>query len=195
MKKLASDLTLPSDLFLIIMISSVSFFLGGLIGGVLLLSTEWPWPYLLEGAVGGLLLGAFLRRRYAVWLPILAGMLSIALGMLAASSVGLLIDMPFSLAMILGGAVAGAIFGGLLKAGRATLIFILVCAIGFSLGQVLLETFRQNFTAFYDWIAQIAGDNGGAVLDVGLMGLYQGFSFGLALALVVVLHRMEMMKS
>ncbi len=191
MKKLASDLTLPSDLILIIIISSLSFFLGGIFGGMILLVSEWPWGFLLEGAVGGLLLGLFLRRSYAIWLPILAGMLSVTLAILLAGWVGMFTELPQSLAMLIGGALAGAIFGGLLNARRSIVVFILVCAIGFGLGQLLLETFKQNFSVLYDWIAQQSGDNGGKVLDIGLAGLYQGFSFGLSIALVVTLHRRE----
>lgn len=191
MKKLASDLTLPSDLFLIIIISALAFFLGGLLGGLLLLVTAWPVAYLLEGAVGGLLLGLFVRQRYSLWLPVVAGMLSITLGLALDVLLTTVIHLPASVAMVIAGAVAGAIFSAILNARQAIVIFALVCAIGFGLGWVLLDTFEQNFSAFYDWIAQISSDKGEQVMKTGLMGLNHGFSFGLALALVVSLHRKE----
>lgn len=193
MKKLASDLTLPADLVLVILISSLAFLLGGLLCGALLLVSEWPWGYLIEGAVGGLLLGIFLRRRYPPWQVMVSGAVSIALGVLAATALAMLVNITLILAMLAGGAVAGALFGAGLNARKALAVFILTGAIGFGIGQAVLTLIRANFTVLYDWVALQAGSQAAMVLDAGQMGLYHGVTFGVAIVLTVILHRKELL--
>ncbi len=193
MKKLASDLTLPSDLFLIGLISSLAFFLGGLLGGTLLLVSEWPWGYLLEGAVGGLLLGLFLRRRYQPWLLMLGGAISITV---AAVLARFLLSWFTSIAAIIpamiSGAIAGLIFGAILNARAAVWVFSLTGAVGFGLGKMVIDWFNQTFTVLYEWLSLTAGGMSGDVLSQGLYGLVHGLTFGLAIIMVVFLHRKEL---
>jgi hypothetical protein len=192
MKKLASDLTLPSDLFMIILVSSLSFMLGGFICGLALIATQWPYPWLLEGATGGLLLGIYLRRRYPIWQPIVAGMAGIAVGILAQTIVGMTVKVPGMVGALVGGIIAGAIFGAILNARRAILVFVLVGAAGFSIGQFLLEYFDQLFPEFYQWISLQSGNYGVSVVQAGLMGLYHGITLGVAIVLTVWLHRRQL---
>lgn len=192
MKKLASDLTLPSDLFLIGLISSLAFFLGGLLGGTLLLVSEWPWGYLLEGAVGGLLLGLFLRRRYQPWLPMIGGAISITVAVLASFLLSWFTNIAAIIPAMISGAIAGLIFGAILNARAAVWVFSLTGAVGFGLGKMVIDWFIQTFTVLYDWLSLTAGGLSGAVLTQGLYGLVHGLTFGLAIIMVVFLHRKEL---
>jgi hypothetical protein len=190
MKKLATDLVLPNDLILILIISSLSYFLGGIMGGTAMVLSQPIWGYLLEGIIGGFLLGLFLRRRYALWRTTLASTASLILFYLVVDLAGRWTSFPTSIAFIIGGLLAGAVFGGLLNARGAILIFMLICAAGFGLGQLMIETLRANIPALYDWIDTFSGNNGEQIFDFGLIGLVQGFDFGLALVLAVLYHRM-----
>lgn len=115
---------------------TISFFIGGVVGFIFLLCTDMSiLDTIIAGAIGGLLLGVFLRKRHKIGTMTIAGVVAVPVGFWASFGLGYAIsEIPFIAnsnvpdiwAIILMGAMVGALFGAIIYGRKSIWLFAVV---------------------------------------------------------------------
>ena len=115
---------------------TISFFIGGVVGFIFLLRTDnYILDTIIAGAIGGLLLGVFLRKQHKIGAMTIAGVVAVPVGFWASFGLGYAIsEIPFIVnsnipdiwAIILMGAMVGALFKTIIYGRKSIWLFAVV---------------------------------------------------------------------
>lgn len=162
-----------------IIAGGLAFLLAGTAAGIVLLKQEGLVGFPVEGIVGGLLFGFFMRRHYSIGRIVIASTLAIVLGLFGGAFIGLLIFDGYGIPSLLSGFITGAVFSLVMGFGKAFLRFSLICAAMFFLGDMCLDYINMWNGPFYNFIAGRLGEDNYKVAVVALTAVYHGKAIGL----------------
>ena len=171
----------PSRIMLLTFAGAVTFFVAGLVNGWILLYSEFPWGFIVEGFLWGALFWIFVRERFTLVKVVAAAILADVFSTFIATFVGLMLPVPRFVAYMIMGIVMGLIFGGVLGGKRGILIFSAIGAVGFLIGGVLFDSVNLWSGSFVEGVNDIFGPMGWNVIAPGLTGIFKGTAMGLAM--------------
>lgn len=160
-------------------LGALSFLLAGIASGIVLLKFEGIFAFPIEGAVGGLVFGWFMRKNFCMTRIVIASTLAISIGLFEGALVGLMFYDGFGVPAIVAGAFTGIVFGIAMGFGKRFLGFALICTAVFFLGDAALGLINVVDAPFYKLASGILGESGYKVAISALTALYHGIAIGL----------------
>ena len=157
---------------------ALAFLLAGTAAGIVLLKQEGLVGFPVEGIVGGLVFGFFMRRHFSIVRTVIASTLAIVLGLFGGAFIGLLIFDGYGVPALISGFVTGAAFSLVMGFGKKFLRFSLICAVVFFLGDMCLNYINVWNGPLYNFIAGRFGEDGYKVAIVALTAVYHGKAIG-----------------
>lgn len=160
-------------------LGAISFFLAGIASGIVLLKYEGFVGFPVEGAVGGLIFGFFMRRHFSITRIVIASALAITIGLFEGALTGLFLYYSYGVPALVAGAFTGIVFGIAMGFGKRFLGFALICAAVFLLGDAAIGFINVTGGPFYKLATGTLGESGFKVAIVALTALYHGIAIGL----------------
>jgi hypothetical protein len=164
-------------------LGALSYFIAGLVEGIVLLRYEAMLSFPAEGIIGGLIFGFFLVKHFNVVRTVLASLAAIVIGLFVGAFIGLLIFDGYFVSSLVSGFLVGGIFGLVMGARSKSIQFAIIAAVVFSLGDLITSYVFTWEGGFHGFITEVTGDVGYIVTVVALTALYHGVAIGLGTGL------------
>lgn len=162
-----------------IIAGAIAFLIAGTAAGIVLLQQEGQIGFPVEGIVGGLVFGFFMKGHYSIVRTVIASTLAIVIGIFGGAFVGLLIYDGFGVPALISGFLTGAVFSLVMGFGKGFLRFSLICAVIYFLGDMFLNYINVGNGPFFDFVTGRLGEDGYKVAIVALTAVYHGKAIGL----------------
>jgi len=161
------------------LVGALAYLIAGIVEGFVLLRYEAMLGFPVEGIIGGLILGLFIRKHITIARTVLASLVSIVIGLFGGAFIGLLIYDGYYVPSIISGLLVGGLFGVIIGAGKESLYFALIGAVVFFVGDMLVDSVNVWEGGLYNFITDLSGEDGYKVVVVAMTALYHGIAIGL----------------
>lgn len=160
-------------------LGALSYFIAGIFEGLVLLRYEAMLGFPTEGIIGGLIFGLFISKHFSIIRTIVASLVAIVVGLFAGTFIALIIYDGYLIPSIVSGLLVGAIFSLIMGARSKFILFAIIAAIVFVLGDIIVDNINAWQGGLYNAVTDIVGDKGYMVFIVALTTLYHGIAIGL----------------
>jgi hypothetical protein len=161
------------------LVGALAFLVAGIVEGFVLLRYEAMLGFPVEGIIGGLIFGLFIREHIRITRTVLASLVAIVIGLFGGAFIGLLIYDGYYIPSIISGFLVGGLFGLIIGAGKESVYFALVGAVVFFAGDMIVDSVNVWEGGFYNSITELSGEQGYQVVIVAMTALYHGIAIGL----------------
>lgn len=157
----------------------LAFLIAGVAEGFVLLSSEAILGFPVEGIIGGLIFGMFIKDYISIPRTTLASLVAIVVGLFGGAFIGLLIYDGYFIPSLISGMLVGGLFGLVIGAGKESLYFALIAGAVFVIGDIALDSVNVFEGGFYNLLNDFIGEQGFKVVIVAMTSMYHGIAIGL----------------